>query len=148
MRAPTAFILLAALIGCGSGGANNGAQTETAEQPANDASATPASPPASPSAAPTAAWLAGRWQSDGPGQCGAGDSAFTLEPGGRYAFMEEQGRWALEGDRLTIEVTQQSSDSGTEAGQRNSVEVRMLGQDEAEWRPQNQPPIHMYRCPA
>ena len=79
--------------------------------------------------------------------CGAGDTYFDLQPNGRYSFMEEQGRWTLKGDRLTIEVTHASSDSGTEVGQRNTSRVRRLGANEAEWTREGGQPVRVTRCP-
>lgn len=144
MRALVGLLALTTLIGCGSGGTKNAAQPATPEPAANRAEA-PAAPGGS--AELSAAWLAGRWQAEGPDQCGAGDTKLNFEPDGRYAFMEEQGRWSLEGDRLTIEVTQASSDSGTGAGERNTSIVRAIGPNEAEFQSEGQPAIRVYRCP-
>lgn len=141
-RIATILGMMAFVAGCGSGDARNTGQPE---QPANASSGQPAN--AGQAAVQlTPAWLAGRWQA-GEGGCAAGDIFFTLEPDGRYAFAEEQGRWTLDGDRLTIEVTRASSDSGTEAGQRATTIVRPLGPDEAEFVPEGQAPIRVVRCP-
>ncbi len=136
------FLQLAVLAGCGSGAVQNNAQAPAPGQ--TDLSAQPVKEEHR-SLELTPAWLAGRWQ-DGEGNCGAGDTFFTLEPDGRYAFMEEQGRWTLQGNQLTIEVVQPSSDSGTKAGDRNTTEVRPIGPNEAEFRTAGQPPIRVYRC--
>jgi hypothetical protein len=152
MRSILLFLVTTALLpGCGSGNASNGTQPPT---PANQSTGAPANQstgaPAQANQAAvelTPAWLAGRWQA-GEGSCGAGDTFFTLEPDGRYALAEEQGRWTLNDDRLTVEVTQASPDSGTEAGQRSTVLVRPVGPNEAEFVPEGRPPIRVVRCPA
>jgi hypothetical protein len=129
----------AALASCGSGTKQNEAATGPhAAQPAQAENA---------SAELSSAWLAGRWQAGEAGACGAGDTYFDLQPNGRYSFMEEQGRWSLEGDRLTIEVTHASSDSGTEVGQRNTTRVKRLGDNEAEWTREGAQPLRVTRCP-
>jgi hypothetical protein len=142
MRSILLVFAMAVLAGCGSGERTNEARPEPT---ANQAGAQ-TQPEAKADTGVTQAWLAGRWKA-GDGACGAGEAFFTLEADGRYALAEEQGRWTLNGDRLTIEVTRASSDSGTEAGQRNTTTVRRIGPDEAEFIPQGQTPIRVVRCP-
>lgn len=139
---PIALFVAVGAAGCSSGGGNNAAGSNGAAP----ATAENADAPAAASGTLTPAWMAGRWQAADSGPCEAGDTYFTLEPDGRYAFMEEEGRWTLDGNRLTIEVTRESSDSHTAAGQRHSTVVTPKGADEAEWQTDGQPPIRMNRC--
>lgn len=90
-------------------------------------------------------WLAGRWQT-GEGECGAGDTFFTLAPDGAYAFMQEAGRWSLAGDALTITVTQPGEDGGGQAGDRHTSRVTIIGPNEAEFRAEGGQPIRVFRC--
>jgi hypothetical protein len=141
-RAIVLLPLLAALAGCGaSDEAGNGAAPPPApsaalnQQPVRDEHRT---------AALTPQWLAGSWQTE-QGDCSAGDTFVTLAPDGRYAFMQETGRWALAGDQLTIEVTQ-GADDGSGAGQRNTNRVVIVGPNEAEFHMEGGDPIRVYRC--
>lgn len=144
-RRPTLLLpLLAMLAACESpeqGG--NGAAPPPApsaalnEQPVRDEHRT---------AALTPQWLTGSWQTQ-EGDCSAGDTFFTLAPDGRYAFMQESGRWTLAGDQLTIEVTQGAED-GSSAGQRNTSRVIIVGPNEAEFHGTDGAPIRVYRCHA
>lgn len=93
----------------------------------------------------TPQWLTGRWQT-GEGNCAAGDTFFTIGPDGRYAFMQEQGRWSLQGSALTIEVTEASDDSGTTPGSRHTTQVRPISPNEAEFRTEGSDPIRVFRC--
>ncbi len=137
----------ALLAGCGSGAANN----RTAD--ANPAAPAETSLDAQPvreehkALVLTQGWLAGRWQT-GEGDCGAGDTFFTLSEDGRYVFMQEQGRWSLAGDRLTIEVTEAAGDGGVEAGERNTSRVKAIGPNEAEFASEHGEPIRVFRCHA
>jgi len=127
------------LAGCGEGGGDNQAAappTDLAAQPVKDEHRR---------LELTSAWLAGRWQT-GDGNCGAGDTFFTLDPNGEYSFLQEKGRWSLAGDRLTIEVTQPSDDGGSKAGDRNTNQVVPIGPNEAEFRTAEAPPIRVFRC--
>lgn len=138
-----AAILLAAstVAACGSGPGANNAQGKTEAPSAN--AAVPATGPVELNAA----WLAGRWQSEGAGDCGgASDSYLTFETDGRYTFMEEQGRWSLAGDRLTIEITNAAPDGEAKAGDRSTRQMRAVGPDEAEFTVIGQPPSRIYRC--
>ncbi len=138
-----AAILLAAsaLAACGSGKSGNTAQNK-AEAPAANAAA----PAAGPVELSTA-WLAGRWQSEGAGDCGgASDSYLAFDPDGSYAFMEERGRWTLQGDQLTIEITNAAPDGEAKAGDRMTRQLRAVGPDEAEFTMAGQPPSRIYRC--
>lgn len=130
----TAFLLAACLSACGSKG-SEGPQANSGNAAA-----------AAPGSELSTAWLVGRWHAGEDGACAPGDTYFDLEPNGRYAFMEEQGRWSLEGNQLTIEVTQASSDSGIEAGQRSVTTVRRLGDNEAEFTREGGTPIRVTRC--
>jgi len=143
MRSIGWLLAMTALVaGCGSGDEPSG--TAAVTQNNNSFGTSPPTAQVATELSPT--WLAGRWQAGG-GSCGAGDTFFVLEAGGRYAFAEEEGRWTLDGDRLTIEVTRASSDSGTEAGQRSTIVVRRLGADEAEFTPDSRTPVRVARCP-
>jgi predicted 2-oxoglutarate/Fe(II)-dependent dioxygenase YbiX len=144
MRIHPFVLAAAALAGCGSPAANR-------SDAANASAPAEASLNAQPvkeehkALALTPAWLAGRWQT-GDGNCGAGDTFFTFHPDGRYTFMDEQGRWSLAGDALTIEVTEPSSDGGGKAGDRHTNQVRPIGPNEAEFRSQGADPIRVFRC--
>jgi hypothetical protein len=76
----------------------------------------------------TPQWLAGRWQT-GEGECGAGDTFFTLA-----------------GDALTITVTQPGEDGGGQAGDRHTSRVTIIGPNEAEFRAEGGQPIRVFRC--
>lgn len=139
-RLVTPLIAATFIAACGSG------------QKANDAAVkaeAPAAPAASVggSAELSAAWLAGRWQSEGAGDCGgASDSYLAFDPDGNYSFMEERGRWTLEGDRLTIEITQAAPDGEAKAGDRSTTQIKAVSADEAELTVPNQPPSRIHRC--
>lgn len=143
MTVRLAALLLAAsaVAACGSGPRDNKAQSK-AETPSANAAA--------PAAGPVelnAAWLAGRWQSEGAGDCGgASDSYLTFEADGRYTFMEESGRWSLAGDQLTIEIINAAPDGEAKAGDRSTRQMRAVGPDEAEFTVNGQPPSRIYRC--
>jgi len=134
------LLLGAALAGCGAGTERNSAQpngaTELAAQPVKEEHR---------SLELTPAWLAGRWQT-GDGNCGAGDTLFTLAPDGGYTFLQEQGRWSLAGNQLTTEVTAAGDDGGVSVGDRTVTEVRPIGPNEAEFRAADGPPIRVFRC--
>lgn len=134
-----ALALTAVVAACGSGtGANNGQATSgNGANTTNRAGAT---------AAVTPAWLAGRWQSEGLGDCGASDSFLAFDADGTYAFMAERGRWLLEGDRLTLTVTEAAPDGELKAGDRSTTQVRAVGPDEAEITPAHAPPSRIHRC--
>jgi hypothetical protein len=140
MKRRLAVIAIASLAtACGTGTGANNSQRGPASTTANSSGAT--------IAAVTPAWLAGRWQSEGLGDCGgASDSYLAFEADGSYAFMAERGRWSLEGDRLTIEVTEAAEDGEAKAGDRNTTQVRAIGPDEAEITPANAPPSRIHRC--
>ncbi len=144
MTCRLAFSLLAAasLAACGSGNKANDAQAKTETGAANTSA-----PAESGSAELSAAWLAGRWQSEGAGDCGgASDSYLAFEPDGRYSFMEESGRWTLEGDRLTIEITNAAPDGEAKAGDRSTTQIKAVSADEAELTVPGQPPSRIHRC--
>lgn len=135
--------LALALAGCGSGASGNNAQqaqpnaaTGLAAQPVREEHR---------SLELTPAWLAGRWQTD-DGDCSAGDTFLTFAPDGGYSFMQETGRWSLSGNALTVEITEAAPDGGSQAGDRNTTEVRPIGPNEAEFRTAGQDPIRVYRC--
>lgn len=132
----------AAIAACGSGQNAGNVQGKTA--PSQDS---PAPAAASGSAELSAAWLAGRWQSEGAGDCGgASDSYLAFDPDGNYSFMEERGRWTLEGDRLTIEITQAAPDGEAKAGDRSTTQIKAVSADEAELTVPGQPPSRIHRC--
>ncbi len=141
VRLAAILLVASALAACGSGPRDNNAQGK-AETPSANATA--------PAAGPVelnAAWLAGRWQSEGAGDCGgASDSYLTFEADGSYAFMQEQGRWRLEGDQLTIQVTEAAPDGEAKAGDSSTIKVRAVGPDEAEFTAANAPPNRVHRC--
>lgn len=142
-RLAASLLAAIALAACGSGKNTNNAAVKAEAPATNEAAATPASGPAELSAA----WLAGRWQSEGLGDCGgASDSYLAFEPDGSYAFMEERGRWTLEGDRLTIEITQAAPDGEAKAGDRSTTQIKAVSADEAELTVPNQPPSRIHRC--
>lgn len=94
----------------------------------------------------TPQWLAGRWQTD-DGDCSAGDTFLTLGPDGSYSFMAEAGRWSLQGDALTIEITDPAPDGGSKAGDKHTARVTPMGPNEAEFRyAEGQPPSRVFRC--
>lgn len=133
-----------ALVSCGSGKGTKNAQGQAPQTEGSNASAV--SPGAGP-AELSAAWLAGRWQSEGAGDCGgASDSYLAFDPDGNYSFMEERGRWTLEGDRLTIEITQAAPDGEAKAGDRSTTQIKAVSADEAELTVPNQPPSRIHRC--
>ena len=143
------FMLLlagaATLAGCGSDNRN-----QAAASPENAGQSRPALA-AQPireehrSLQLTPQWLAGRWQTD-DGDCSAGDTFFTFNPDGSYTFLAEEGRWSLEGDSLTIEITAAGPDGG-KVGDKNTVRVTPAGPNEAEFRSDDgQPPIRVFRC--
>jgi hypothetical protein len=142
-RCLLALIAAAALSGCGGTPVANGSANAAApaaglkEQPVKEEHR---------ALSLTPAWLAGRWQTEDGGDCGAGDTFFTLEPNGQYTFMEEKGRWSLTGDRLTIEVTEASEDGGSKPGDRNTNQVVPIGPNEAEFRTAGGPAIRVFRC--
>lgn len=142
MTRPIAIALLAAtLAACGSGG-NTSNSASGAAAPTNSAA-----PFASGSAELSAAWLAGRWQSEGAGDCGgASDSYLAFESDGSYSFMEERGRWTLQGDQLTIEITNAAPDGEGKVGDRITRQLHAVGPDEAEFTVSGQPPSRIYRC--
>ncbi len=136
-----ALLAATALAACGAGPSANNAQSKAEAPPAN--AAAPATGPVELSAA----WLAGRWQSEGAGDCGgASDSYLAFEPDGSYGFMEERGRWTLQGDQLTIEITNAAPDGEAKAGDRMTRQLRAVGPDEAEFSVAGQPPSRIYRC--
>jgi hypothetical protein len=134
----------AALAGCGSQGGNQ------AQPPAN-ATAGPAlgAQPVKEehrSLALTPQWLAGRWQTD-DGDCSAGDTFLTFGADGSYSFMEEAGRWSLQGNALTIEITAAASDGGGQVGDKHTTQVTPVGPNEAEFRyAEGQAPSRVFRC--
>jgi hypothetical protein len=95
----------------------------------------------------TPQWLAGRWQ-PGDGNCAASDTSFMLEPDGGYVYMGEAGRWSLQGDALTIEVTQAGEDSGGTVGERHTNRVKAIGPNEVEFQADGADPIRLFRCHA
>ena len=141
------MLTAALLASCGPSAGN------TQPPPPNSAAAADPAPNAQPvleehkALALTPEWLAGRWQ-PGDGNCGAGDTSFTLEPGGRYVYMGEAGRWSLQGDALTIEITQASEDGGSQAGERHTNRVKAIGPNEAEFQTEGADPIRLFRCSA
>lgn len=142
VRLAAVLLAASALAACGPGKGVNNVQAAT-EAPANGNSVPTASGPAELSAA----WLAGRWQSEGAGDCGgASDSYLAFDPDGNYSFMEERGRWTLEGDRLTIEITQAAPDGEAKAGDRSTTQIKAVSADEAELTVPNQPPSRIHRC--
>lgn len=140
-RRLAALALTIFATGCGSGPATNNTQAA----PGNAAATTNSA--ATSATAVTPAYLAGRWQSEGLGDCGgASDSYLAFESDGSYAFMAERGRWALQGDRLTITVTEAAPDGEAKAGDRSTTRVSAIGPDEAEITPANAPPSRIHRC--
>ena len=145
MRYLLIAIVAAALTGCGPGPDGNAAQggnaagAALAQQPVREEHR---------SLALTPQWLAGRWQTD-EGDCSAGDTFLTFGGDGSYSFMEEAGRWSLEGDKLTIEITTPASDGGGQAGERHSSRVRPIGPNEVEFQfAEGQAPSRVFRCHA
>lgn len=148
MKDVRCFIFLAgaaALAGCGGSAdgndvraaANEAAGTSFKEQPVKEEHR---------SLALTPQWLAGRWQTD-QGDCSATDAILTFQPDGRYSFTQEGGRWSLEGNNLTIEVTDPAPDGGGKAGDRNTVQVTPVGPNEADFRfDEGQAPQRVFRC--
>jgi hypothetical protein len=141
---PVLVIAAAALSGCGSGAGNQ------AQAPVNDAagSALAAQPVRQEhrSLALTPQWLAGRWQTD-DADCSAGDTFLTFGPDGSYSFMAEEGRWSLQGNALTIEITAPAPDGGGKAGDKHTTEVTPIGPNEAEFRyAEGQAPTRVFRC--
>ncbi len=53
------------------------------------------------------AWLVGRWATGHPGQPSECPTQFTVKyhRDGRYEFMDEGGRWQVNGNRLTETMT-------------------------------------------
>jgi hypothetical protein len=137
---------LLTLAACGSGASqDNSAQSNEAAPPREALEAQPVKEEHK-ALALTPAWLAGRWQT-GDGDCGAGDTFFSLSPDGRYTFMEEQGRWSLAGKVLTIQVTEAGGEAASKAGDRTTTQVAAIGPNEAEFRPQGlDDPIRVFRC--
>lgn len=140
----------AALAGCGSEGGKE------AQAPENDAAAAAAAARSAVAAQPvreehrslelTPQWLAGRWQTE-DGDCSAGDTFLTFNPDGSYTYMAEAGRWSLQGNALTIEITTPAPDGGGKAGDKNTTQVIPVSPNEAEFRsPDGQPPSRVFRC--
>ena len=148
MRRSAKLVLLAgaaALAGCGSQAGGNNAQAES--QPSAGAGLT--GQPVKEehrSLALTPQWLAGRWQTD-DGDCGAGDTFLTFAADGSYSFMEEAGRWSLQGSALTIEITTPAPDGGGQAGEKHTSQVKPIGPNEAEIQfGEGQAPSRVFRC--
>ncbi len=147
MRSLRKLVLLsaaAALAGCGPE-ANNQAKAPAG----NDAGPALAAQPVKAehrSLALTPQWLAGRWQTD-DADCSAGDTFLSFGPDGSYSFMQEAGRWSLQGNALTIEITAPAPDGGSKAGDRIVAQVKPVGPNEAELQPADgQAPSRIYRC--
>ncbi len=137
------FLLLAVPLGACGSDAGNGAQ-QVGTNPQDTAAAQPVREEHR-NLELTPAWLAGRWQTEG-GACGAGDTFLRFDPNGSYAFMAEQGRWSLTGDRLSIEVTAAAEGEGPRPGDRHTTIVRPIGPNEAEFRTEGAEPIRVFRC--
>jgi hypothetical protein len=148
MRRSAKLVLLAgaaALAGCGSQAGGNNAQAEAQPPPAAGLAGQPVKEEHR-SLALTPQWLAGRWQTD-DGDCGAGDTFLTFAPDGTYGFMEEAGRWTLQGSALTIEITTPATDGGGQAGEKHTSQVKPIGPNEAEIQfAEGQPPSRVFRC--
>jgi hypothetical protein len=136
----------AALAGCGPGAGGNLSQAGAANAAAGPALAEQPVKEEHRSLALTPQWLAGRWQTD-DGDCSAGDTFLTFGPDGSYGFMEEAGRWSLEGNRLTIEITTPAPDGASQAGEKHTSQIRPIGPNEAELQfAEGQPPSRVFRC--
>jgi hypothetical protein len=146
MRFSGNLLLLAAaatLGSCGSGGDGNNGQAEAA--PAPGLAAQPVKEEHR-SLTLTPQWLAGRWQTD-DGDCGAGDTFLTFGADGTYGFMEEAGRWSLQGNALTIEITSPALDGGSKAGDKHTSQIKPVGPNEAEIQfAEGQAPSRVFRC--
>jgi hypothetical protein len=140
--------ILAALSGCGPGApGNNSSEANAAVPPPDSLEAQPVKEEHK-ALALTPAWLAGRWQTD-DGNCGGGDTFFSLSPDGGYSYMGDQGRWSLQGSTLTVELTQvmeENEQGGGKAGDRHATQVRPIGPNEAEFRGEDGTPVRMFRC--
>ena len=146
-RLPLLLCILAVLPACGPRASDNTtAQANTAAPAAESLKAQPVKEEHK-SLALTPAWLAGRWQT-GDGNCGAGDTFFSLSPDGSYAYMGEQGRWSLEGNALTIEVTEAGAEGGIKAGDRHTTQVAAIGPNEAEFKAETGETTRVFRCHA
>jgi hypothetical protein len=135
----------AALAGCGSQAGGNNAQAGARASPGAGLAGQPVKEEHR-SLALTPQWLAGRWQTD-DGDCGAGDTFLTFAADGSYSFMEEAGRWSLQGNALTIEITTAAPDGGSKAGDKHTSQVKPIGPNEAEFQfAEGQPPSRVFRC--
>lgn len=135
----------ALLAGCGTESGQDGAQQGNAAAPVNAALGAQPVKEEHRRLELTPAWLVGRWQTGG-GDCGAGDTFFTFSDDGRYTFLEEQGRWSLAGDQLTIEVTEAGEEGGPLAGERTTTTVAIVGPNEAEFRAPDGAQTRVFRC--
>ncbi|HEX8366423.1 MAG TPA: hypothetical protein VF603_14170 [Allosphingosinicella sp.] len=134
----------AALAGCGSQAGGNNAQAGAQASPGAGLAGQPVREEHR-SLALTPQWLAGRWTDDG--DCGAGDTFLTFAPDGTYGYMEEAGRWSLQGSALTIEITTPAPDGGGQAGEKNTSQVKPIGPNEAEiLYAEGQEPSRLFRC--
>ena len=135
----------AALAGCGPQAGGNNAQAAGEPSAGAGLAAQPVKEEHR-SLALTPQWLAGRWQTD-DGNCGAGDTFLTFAADGNYSFMEEAGRWSLQGNALTIEIATPAPDGGGRAGEKHTSQVKPIGPNEAEIQfAEGQPPSRVFRC--
>lgn len=137
----------AALAGCGSGtGGNDRANDQAAMTNSQPARAEQPVKEEHRSLALTPQWMAGRWQTD-DADCSAGDTFLTFRPDGSYSYIEEEGRWLLQGNALTIEITSPAPDGGSKAGDKHTTQVTPIGPNEAEFRfAEGQAPSRVFRC--
>ena len=107
-------------------------------------------------AAPDAQWLLGRWvlaQGSRERSLAACDShsAIFYSADGTYSLWEEDGRWKLQGDRLTETATSANPDAqpvDVEIGRTFSSRVERLGADEMRKRYEDGTSRTFFRCPA
>lgn len=147
MRGSSLIVLLAAaLAGCGSQAGNQAQVQAPGNNSAGPALSDQAVKEEHRSLALTPQWLAGRWQTD-DADCSAGDTFLTFGADGSYSFMEEGGRWSLQGNALTIEITAPAPDGGSKAGDKHTTKVTPIGPNEAEFHfAEGQPPSRVFRC--
>lgn len=94
----------------------------------------------------TPAWLEGYWVAQ-KSACYGSDSGIHFGADGKYAEHEAGGTYAIEGDRVTLTVTEIYAGPESEKGKKESLTVALVGPNEMDSRWPDGSLWRLYRCP-